>query len=65
MMYSYFNTHLPIQLDATCNGYQHLSMLSRDNKLAVNLNLLRCKSTEIPKDFYSILSHRILELILK
>jgi DNA-directed RNA polymerase len=35
----YFITFLPIQLDATCNGYQHLSLLSMDLSLAKELNL--------------------------
>jgi DNA-directed RNA polymerase len=35
----YFETNLPIQLDATCNGYQHLALLSLDHDLAKELNL--------------------------
>jgi len=38
---AYFETHLPIQLDATCNGYQHLSLLSLDHDLAKELNLTK------------------------
>lgn len=34
-----FITHLPIQLDATCNGFQHLALLCLDSDLAVELNL--------------------------
>jgi len=33
-------SHLPIQLDATCNGYQHLSLLMGDEPLAGQLNLI-------------------------
>ena len=36
-------TQLPIQLDATCNRYQYLSMLSKDNDLGRDLNLISYK----------------------
>jgi DNA-directed RNA polymerase len=35
----YFITHLPIQLDATCNGFQHISMLGMDQSLNSVLNI--------------------------
>jgi len=38
---SYFETHLPIQLDATYNSYQHLSLLISDEELAKELNLTK------------------------
>lgn len=56
---SFVYTQLPIQLDATCNGYQHLSMLSRDNDLGKNLNLMSAKKEDVPKDFYGLLINKI------
>lgn len=53
---TYFETSLPIQLDATCNGYQHLSMLSSDNELAKELNLCESTWNDIPKDLYNYIS---------
>ena len=35
----FFMSHLPVQLDASCNGFQHLTLLLNDLGLADNLNL--------------------------
>ncbi|KAK4661094.1 hypothetical protein QC763_0116090 (mitochondrion) [Podospora pseudopauciseta] len=50
---SWFETYLPIQMDATCNGFQHLSLLSLDSKLGQELNLNESTWDDKPKDFYS------------
>ena len=49
---TYFETYLPIKLDATCNGYQHIALLSGDNNLSRELNLTRSTWDDSPKDFY-------------
>lgn len=54
---SEFHTHLPIQLDATCNGFQHLSLLSQESKLYDELNLTNIG--KYPKDFYNFLLHKV------
>lgn len=41
---------IPIQLDGTCNGLQHLSALLRDQDAAPKVNL--CKGGEEPEDVY-------------
>lgn len=52
---SWFDTYLPIQMDATCNGFQHLSLLSLDSNLSKELNLSESTWDDVPKDFYTFL----------
>jgi DNA-directed RNA polymerase len=50
---SFLNTYLPIKLDACCNGFQHLVLLSRDNELRKPFNLTESLTSYKPYDFYS------------
>lgn len=50
-----FETFFPIQLDATCNGFQHLALLSLDPSLGSELNLTESTWEDTPKDFYSFI----------
>ena len=58
----FFYTHLPIQLDATCNGFQHMSLLSNEEVLFKELNLVSDKDNQ-PRDFYSFVLHRLMSAI--
>lgn len=49
----YFEAFLPIQLDATCNGFQHLALLGLDSNLSSELNLTKSTHKDTPKDFYT------------
>jgi DNA-directed RNA polymerase len=55
----YFETRLPIQLDASCNGYQHISLLTSDSDLFKEVNLSDSTKEDIPKDFYSYLALKL------
>ena len=48
-----FSTCLPIQLDASCNGYQHLALLTRETSMFNKLNLGKLNKNQNPNDFYS------------
>lgn len=44
----YFITQLPLQLDASCNGFQHLSLLLNDITLAKQVNLSNKDWSDLP-----------------
>lgn len=53
-----FRTHIPIQLDGTCNGLQHYSALLRDPVGGSAVNLV---NTEKPSDIYAKVAERLEE----
>jgi len=53
---------LPIHLDASTNGYQHLSALLRDENLARVVNLVKIDS---PNDLYKEVSRKAKNIFLK
>ena len=61
-----FHTYLPIQLDATCIGFQHMALLSNEDILFKELNLISNSvkgnkvSADPLSDFYSFLLHKLL-----
>nr|YP_010697841.1 hypothetical protein P1S03_mgp04 [Porodaedalea chrysoloma]WCF76802.1 hypothetical protein [Porodaedalea chrysoloma] len=57
--FNYFISKLPIQLDATCNGFQHLTLLLNDLFLSVKLNLAKSTWEDKPNDFYSFIALKI------
>jgi DNA-directed RNA polymerase len=59
-----FETYLPIQLDATCNGFQHMALLSNEDTLFKELNLVSNKNDK-PNDFYNFLVHKLKDLFDK
>ena len=55
-----YNVKLPVFLDATCSGIQHLAALMRDEDLAKEVNIV---PTEVPADIYETLRGPINEEI--
>lgn len=54
-----FKTYMPIQLDGTCNGFQHLAMLSNETQLFETLNLYKSTNKDDPKDFYQTIVDQV------
>lgn len=44
-----FYTYIPIQLDATCNGYQHFSLLDQENSIYKELSLDKTPKKSKPR----------------
>ena len=61
----YFMTNLPIQFDASCNGFQHLTLMIDEVSLSKELNLTSQKWSENPSDFYSFVALKIKDYFLK
>lgn len=57
-----FHTYLPIRLDATCNGFQHMALLSDEFSLFKELNLSGGKEDKTPNDFYNFLLHKVINV---
>ena len=49
---------IPIQIDGTCNGLQHLSAMFRDSEAAQHVNLIDGLT---PADIYGVVAERVLE----
>jgi DNA-directed RNA polymerase len=56
---AFFISNLPIQLDATCNGFQHLTLLVDDLALSKELNLNDSTWNDNPKDFYHFIALKV------
>jgi DNA-directed RNA polymerase len=56
---TYFISHLPVQYDASVNGFQHLTLLIDEIALASELNLSTSSPKDTPKDFYTFVSLRV------
>lgn len=61
---SVFNSYLPVQLDGTCNGFQHLSLLSEEVELFEQLNLSESNRDDDPKDFYTFMLDKMKSYML-
>jgi DNA-dependent RNA polymerase len=48
-----FKSRLPVYLDATCNGLQHLSTMINDTNLAKYVNITKSNKEDIPNDVYT------------
>lgn len=55
----FFHTYLPIQLDGTCNGFQHLALLSDEVEVFEELNLTEASTQDDPRDLYSFILNKI------
>lgn len=53
-----FKSHIPVQLDGTCNGLQHYSALLRDEAAGKAVNLI---NTEKPADIYETVAVKLKE----
>jgi DNA-directed RNA polymerase len=60
-----FISRLPIYLDATASGLQHLSVMTKDLNLARYVNILKSTNNENPHDIYSLIAKKVNDIINK
>lgn len=53
-----FITHLPIYIDGTCNGIQHLSSMASDTNLGEYVNLRISNDDDVPQDLYRMMADK-------
>jgi len=58
-----FISRLPIYLDATASGLQHLSVMTKDLNLAKYVNILKNTNDEIPNDIYIEMAKKVSDII--
>ncbi|EGV32660.1 DNA-directed RNA polymerase bacteriophage type [Thiorhodococcus drewsii AZ1] len=54
--------HLPVQIDGTCNGIQHIAALTGNRELAEAVNVLP-RANDLPADIYSELAEAALKTL--
>ena len=58
-----FKTHLPIGFDGSANGLQHLALLTHDHQAARMVNLGHYTEDDEPRDVYSVVIAKAIELL--
>jgi len=56
-----FVSHIPVGVDGSCNGLQHLTTLMRDEKGGYQVNVM---PTDEPQDIYSVVAEEVAKAIL-
>lgn len=56
---NYYYSHLIVNIDATCNGFQHIAMLLQDADLCNKLNLNNLTDKDKPHDWYLYVSEMV------
>jgi DNA-directed RNA polymerase len=58
-----FESRLPIYLDATCSGLQHLSSMISESNLAKYVNIVKSDENDQPNDLYGEMVDKVINLI--
>ena len=58
-------SRLPIEMDGSCNGFQHVSAVKRNREGARLTNMLPRNADEKPEDFYSQIAEQLTQIIDK
>lgn len=50
-----FISKLPVYIDATCNGLQHMALMMNDLNLGKYVNILKSSDMDLPNDIYEVM----------